>query len=91
MTKTEKILQSLVKIEKYFNDLNDDLFDELDKIRSLLINQPPVKVDAVVRKMLDVKEASDSGKALVSNQGQAMDGYTELANYRNILDNITYE
>ena len=91
MTKTEKILQSLVKIEKYFNDLNDDLYEELNKIRSLLVNQPPVKIDAVVRKMLDVKAAADSGKALVSNQGQAMDGYSELANYRNILDNITYE
>ncbi len=91
MTKTEQILQSLKKIEKYFNDLNDDLYDELAKIRSLLINQPPIKIDTVVRKMLDVKEVADSGKALFSCQGQAMDGYSELANYRNILDNITYE
>ena len=90
MTKTEKILQSLKRIEKYYNDLNDDLYEELDKIRSLLNNQPPIKVDKVIAKMLAVKEASDSGQALVSCQGQAMDGYSELANYRSILDGISY-
>lgn len=90
MTKTEKIRQSLKQIEKYYNDLNDDLYDELDKIRALLDNPPPIKVDEVVGKMLAVKKASDAGAALVSCQRQAMDGYSELANYRSILDNISY-
>ncbi len=90
MTKTEKILKSLKKIEECYNNLDDDLYDELEKIRSLLKNNPPVKIDAVVTKMLEVKNAADSGQALISCQGQAMDGYSELANYRSILDNITY-
>lgn len=90
MTKTEKIRESLKKIEKYYYDLNDDLHDEVDKIRSLLDNPPPVEVDKVIAQMLAVKKASDSGQALISCQGQAMDGYTELANYRSILDNISY-
>lgn len=90
MTKTERILESLKRIEKYYNDLNDDLYDELGKIRSLLNNPAPIKVDDVIAKMLAVKKVADSGQALVSCQGQAMDGYSELANYRSILDNITY-
>lgn len=90
MTKTEKIRESLKKIEKYYNDLNDDLYDELDKIRSLLNNPAPCKVDKAITQMLAVKKAADSGAALVSCQGQAMDGYSELANYRQILDSISY-
>lgn len=90
MTKTEKIRESLEKIERCYNDLDDDLFDELGKIRSLLNNPAPIKVDAVIGKMLAVKKAADTGDALVSCQGQAMDGYSELANYRSILDNISY-
>ncbi len=42
----------------------------------------------IVKRMLAVKEASDSGKPLVSCQGQAMDGYSELANYRSILEGV---
>ena len=37
-------------------------------------------------KMFRVKDASDGKVALVSCQGQAMDGYSELANYRQILE-----
>jgi len=90
MTKTEAIRKSVGLIRKYYDDLNDDLYDELDKILFLLDNPPPIKVDEVITKMLDVKKASDSGQALMSCQGQAMDGYSELANYRSILDNISY-
>ncbi len=91
MTKTEAIRKSVVKIRKYYNDLNDDLYDELDKICAQLDNIPPIKVNKVITQMLAVKKASDSGQALFSCQGQAMDGYSELANYRSILDNISYE
>lgn len=90
MTKTEKIRQSVTKIRKYYNDLNDDLYDELDQILVLLDTQPPIKVDTVLANLLAVKKMADEGQTLVSNQGQAMDGYTELANYRSILDNISY-
>lgn len=39
-----------------------------------------------IKKMLKVKDASDGRVALFSCQGQAMDGYSELANYRQILE-----
>ena len=90
MTKTEAIRKSVGQIRKYYNDLNDDLHDELDKILSLLDNPAPIKVNRVIAQMLAVKKAADSGQALVSCQGQGMDGYSELANYRSILDNISY-
>ena len=90
MTKTETIRKSVMQIRKYYNDLNDDLYDELDKILFQLDNPPPFKVDKAIAQMLAVKKASDSGQALVSCQGQAMDGYSELANYRSILDNMSY-
>ena len=90
MTKTEAIRKSVKQIRKYYNDLNDDLHDECDKILFLLDNPAPCKVDTVIAQMLAVKKASDSGQTLVSCQGQAMDGYSELANYRSILDNISY-
>ena len=90
MTKTEAIRKSVGQIRKYYHDLNDDLHDELDKILSLLDNPAPIKFNKAIAQMLAVKKAADSGQALVSCQGQAMDGYSELANYRSILDNISY-
>jgi hypothetical protein len=39
-----------------------------------------------ISKMLDVKHAADNKEPLFSCQGQAMDGYSELANYRGIID-----
>lgn len=44
------------------------------------------KETKIIEKMLAVKEASDNQTALISCQGQAMDGYSELANYRYILE-----
>lgn len=43
-------------------------------------------VDALIR----VKQCADGviGTDLMSNQGQGMDGYSELANYRNVLEKI---
>ena len=35
-----------------------------------------------------VKDAADGKSELVSNQGQAMDGYSELANYRQIIEDF---
>ncbi len=42
----------------------------------------------IIKRLLAVKKAADSSQALVSCQGQAMDGYSELANYRQILEGI---
>ena len=41
--------------------------------------------------MIRVKQAADGGDVLVSNQGQGMDGYSELANYRAVLDKLIKE
>jgi len=38
--------------------------------------------------MLAVKRAADGKESLYSNQGQALDGYSELYNYRQILAKI---
>jgi len=35
--------------------------------------------------LVAVYEAANTGKATLGNQGQALDGYSELANYRAIL------
>ena len=41
-----------------------------------------VDLSVVVRDLVDVLEAAEGGRKVVSNQGQALDGYSELANYR---------
>ena len=38
----------------------------------------------LLRKLVDVLNLAESGKPLIHCQGQAMDGYTQLANYRSI-------
>lgn len=35
---------------------------------------------------MDIKRAADGGKTTIANQGQAMDGYSELAAYRHWLE-----
>lgn len=42
--------------------------------------------EEVIKQMLQVKEMADGRVSLVSCQGQAMDGYSELANYRALLE-----
>jgi len=49
------------------------------------------KASKAIEKMLAVKDASDGKVALWSCQGQAMDGYSELANYRQILEQYRKE
>ena len=49
---------------------------ELDRLRG------------IIRQMVWVKAVADGGDALLSNQGQGMDGYSELANYRAILSKL---
>ena len=55
-------------------DLCGEAADEIERLRGIL------------DKLLRVKAAADGGDELLSNQGQALDGYSELANYRSILD-----
>ena len=44
-------------------------------------------IDALIR----VKQCADSGTELVSNQGQALDGYSERAEYRAIIEKFVAE
>ena len=44
------------------------------------------ELEATIKRMRDVYHAATSSKALISNQGQGMDGYSELASYRSILE-----
>jgi hypothetical protein len=38
--------------------------------------------------LLNTKDAADGKHPLLSNQGQALDGYSELANYRASLNKL---
>ena len=55
------------------------------------MTEPSKELWERVEEMLRVKKAADGGKALLSNQGQALDGYSELANYRRVLEEIEKE
>ena len=39
--------------------------------------------------LVTIKGYADGGKELVSNQGQALDGYSELAEYRGAIDRLS--
>lgn len=54
----------------------EEMFRRLEKGEQL-----QAMIDALIR----VKQCADGGTELVSNQGQGMDGYSELANYRAII------
>ena len=43
------------------------------------------ELEDVVTQMLRIKDLADGQVITISNQGQALDGYTELASYRSIL------
>jgi hypothetical protein len=57
--------------------------DEMDYTKA--IKQRAEAAESTINKMLCVYRAAVSGKSLVSNQGQSLDGFSELANYRAIL------
>ena len=46
---------------------------------------PPAALEAL-QKLIRIKQAADGGTELVSNQGQALDGYSELYNYRGVIE-----
>lgn len=41
--------------------------------------------------LIHIKQCADGGTELISNQGQGMDGYSELANYRAIIEKYIKE
>lgn len=47
--------------------------------------------DVFIKSILRIKEAADGGKELIANQVQAMDGYSELANYRSEIEKYAEE
>ena len=42
--------------------------------------------DEFIADIIRIKKAADGGSETFANQGQAMDGYSELANYRSIIE-----
>lgn len=42
----------------------------------------------VVDSLIEVKQCADGGTETFANQGQAMDGYSELANYRSLIEKL---
>lgn len=44
-----------------------------------------------INQLIKIKHAADNGTSLISNQGQALDGYSELANYRAIIGKFEKE
>ena len=74
---------------EWCNDGPDCIGEGCELLESLLTVIPfasPPAPDAALREaaqaVVRIKQAADGGVALISNQGQAMDGYSELANYR---------
>jgi hypothetical protein len=44
------------------------------------------KEQETMKELTDIKQCADGGTELVSNQGQGLDGYSELANYRSVIE-----
>jgi len=44
-----------------------------------------------LEQLLKIKQAADGRASLLSNQGQALDGYSELANYRAVIEKFEKE
>ena len=45
-------------------------------------------IEILIRKLIYIKECADGKRKLIANQGQAMDGFSELYNYRDIIEKI---
>ena len=50
-----------------------------------------VRIKAIAKQIVTVLECADSGKPLTSNQGQALDGISERAEYRAIANQLKAE
>ena len=49
------------------------------------------KLRATMNALIHIKQCADGGTSSVSNQGQALDGYSELANYRDVIEKFMKE
>ena len=56
--------------------------------RSLDYDLFPPGSKEIVENLLLIKKAADEKTPLISNQGQALDGISELANYRRSIENL---
>lgn len=56
----------------------------IDEIRDVFIVNK--KLLEVCKMLIEIKDMADGGKPSIANQGQALDGYSELANYRSIIE-----
>ena len=45
-------------------------------------------MEELVQWLIKIKDMADGGKTSLANQGQALDGYSELANYRDIIEQM---
>jgi len=59
----------------------DSLYDRLGTVE-----RSNRRLQTTMDALIHIKQCADGKTELVSNQGQALDGYSELANYRNIID-----
>ena len=60
---------------------------EPDDRTKRLIGAGP-KLCRLAAKLVRVKDVADGGVVSFANQGQALDGYSELANYRSLIDDL---
>lgn len=72
------------RLEAEFEHLKQD-FEQLELVNRRLEAENR-RLKAIVDDLIEVKKCADGGTALISNQGQALDGYSELANYRAIIE-----
>lgn len=64
----------------------DEGYDRAFGERPMDIEAPQsIDVDEAMKRLLAVYNAATTGRSLLSNQGQALDGHSELVNYRAIL------
>lgn len=72
------------RLEAEFEHLKQD-FEHLEVVNRR-VEAENRRLKTIVDALIKVKECADAGTALISNQGQALDGYSELANYRAIIE-----
>jgi len=84
---TEEMIS--IGVQALYKTRHLSLYQQISAIcYKAMLEAAPAPDDELARlqeQLLDVYEAATTGKALVSNQGQSLDGYSELSNYRSIL------
>lgn len=52
------------------------------------LKSPAETFAELIVNLIQIKKAADTGTPLFSNQGQALDGYSELAMYRSVIEKM---